>query len=78
MRKRKPKTMNRISRTEIIITLALICPLYIVFVEHDELFILFLIELSFLALIGVMFFIMVWTALKVSEWLQKLLERWTK
>ncbi len=70
--------MNRISRTEIIITLALICPLYIVFVEHDELFILFLIELSFLALIGVMFFIMVWTALKVSEWLQKLLERWTK
>ena len=70
--------MNRISRTEIIITLALICPLYIVFVEHDELFILFLIELSFLALIGVMFFIMVWTALKVSEWLRKLLERWTK
>lgn len=70
--------MDKLSKTEIIITLALICPLYMVFVEHDELFMLFLLELSFLAVIGLMFWVMVWTAIKISEWLKKLLERWIK
>ena len=78
MRKRKQKRMDRLAKTEIIITLALIAPLYMLFIEHDELFLLFLIEMSFLAFIGLMFFVMVWTALKISEWIQKLLERWTR
>jgi len=70
--------MDRLAKTEIIITLALIGPVYMLFIEHDELFLLFLIEMSFLAFIGLMFFVMVWTALKLSEWIQKLLERWTR
>ena len=70
--------MDRLAKTEIIITLALIAPLYMLFIENDELFLLFLIEMSFLAFIGLMFFVMVWTALKISEWIQKLLERWTR
>ena len=78
MRKRKQKRMDRLAKTEIIITLALIAPLYMLFIEHDELFLLFLIEMSFLAFIGLMFFVMVWTALKISKWIQKLLERWTR
>ena len=79
MRKRKPKNrMDRLAKTEIIITLALIAPLYMLFIEHDELFMLFLLEISFMAVIGLMFFIMVWTALKISEWIQRILERWLR
>ena len=71
MRKRKPKNrMDKLSRTEMIITLA--------FIEHDELFMPFLLEISFMAVIGLMFFIMVWTALKISEWIQRILERWLR
>lgn len=70
--------MDRLAKTEIIITLALIGPVYMLFIEHDELFLLFLIEMSFLAIIGLMFLVIVWTALKISEWIQKLLERWTR
>ena len=43
--------MDKLAKTEIIITLALIAPLYMLFIEHDELFLLFLIEMSFLAAI---------------------------
>lgn len=79
MRKRKRKNrMDKLSRTEMIITLAMLCPLWLVFIEHDELFILFLLEISFMAVIGLMFFIMVWTALKISEWIQRILERWLR
>lgn len=79
MRKRKPKNrMDKLSRTEMIITLAMLCPLWLVFIEHDEMFMLFLLEISFMAVIGLMFFIMVWTALKISELIQRILERWLR
>lgn len=79
MKKREQKNrMDKLSRTEIIITLAMLCPLWLVFIEHDELFILFLLEILFMAVIGLMFFIMVWTALKISEWIQRILERWLR
>lgn len=76
MKKREQKNRtDKLSRTEMIITLAMLCPLWLVFIEHDELFMLFLLEISFMAVIGLMFFIMVWTALKISEWIQRILER---
>lgn len=46
--------MNKLSRPEIIVTLSLLPAVFMVFVEHDELFILFLIELGFLCIIGLM------------------------
>ena len=61
-----------------IITLALICPLWLVFIEHDDIFMLFLLELSFMAVIGLMFWIMVIIALKIAELIQKIVERWMR
>ena len=62
-------------RADIILTLALIAPLFLIFVEHDEGFMLFLIEIGFLAIIGLMYVGIVLTALAVTNFIQKLLWR---
>lgn len=76
-REQKNRT-DKLSKTEVIITLALICPLWLVFIEHDDIFMLFLLELSFMAVIGLMFWIMVIIALKIAELIQKIVERWMR
>lgn len=79
MKKREQKNRtDKLSKTEVIITLALICPLWLVFIEHDDIFMLFLLELSFMAVIGLMFWIMVIIALKIAELIQKIAERWMR
>ena len=76
-REQKNRT-DKLSKTEVIITLALICPLWLVFIEHDDIFMLFLLELSFMAVIGLMFWVMVIIALKIAELIQKIVERWMR
>lgn len=76
-REQKNRT-DKLSKAEVIITLALICPLWLVFIEHDDIFMLFLLELSFMAVIGLMFWIMVIIALKIAELIQKIVERWMR
>lgn len=76
-REQKNRT-DKLSKTEVIITLALICPLWLVFIEHDDIFMLFLLELSFMAVIGLMFWVMVIIALKITELIQKIAERWMR
>lgn len=76
-RERKNRT-DKLSKTEVIITLALICPLWLVFIEHDDIFMLFLLELLFMAVIGLMFWAMVIIALKIAELIQKIVERWMR
>lgn len=79
MKKREQKNKtDKLSKTEVIITLALICPLWLVFIEHDDIFMLFLLELSFMAVIGLMFWVMVIIALKIAELIQKIAERWMR
>ncbi len=79
MKKREQKNRtDKLSKTEVIITLALICPLWLVFIEHDDIFMLFLLELSFMAVIGLMFWVMVIIALKIAELIQKIAERWMR
>ena len=79
MKKREQKNRtDKLSKTEVIITLALICPLWLVFIEHDDIFMLFLLELSFMAVIGLMFWAMVIIALKIAELIQKIVERWMR
>lgn len=79
MKEREQKNRkDKLSKTEVIITLALICPLWLVFIEHDDIFMLFLLELSFMAVIGLMFWIMVIIALKIAELIQKIAERWMR
>ena len=76
-REQKNRT-DKLSKTEVIITLALICPLWLMFIEHDDIFMLFLLELSFMAVIGLMFWVMVIIALKIAEMVQKIVERWMR
>ena len=76
-REQKNRT-DKLSKTEVIITLALICPLWLVFIEHDDIFMLFLLELSFMAVIGLMFWVMVIIALKIAKLIQKIVERWMR
>lgn len=79
MKKREQKNRtDKLSKTEVIITLALICPLWLVFIEHDDIFMLFLLELSFMAVIGLMFWVIVIIALKIAELIQKIVERWMR
>lgn len=67
--------MDKLSRPEIIITLAMIAPLILVFIEHDEGFILFLIEIGFIAIIGLMYVGFVLTAIVITEFVKKIIWR---
>ena len=47
--------MNKLSRPEVIVFISVLPILFMIFVEHDELLVLFLIELGFMGVIGLMY-----------------------
>ena len=65
--------------TIIIFILSMLVPFYLVFVEHDEAFILLLIEIAFIAVIGLIYvalvFLAMWIVNAVSRLLYALKER---
>lgn len=67
--------MDKLSRTEVILTLSLIAPVILVFIEHNEGFMLFLLEMGFLGIVALMYTGLVLIALIVTEFIEKLLWR---
>jgi hypothetical protein len=65
--------------TIIILILSMLVPFYWVFIKHDEFFILLLIEIAFMAIIGLMYvalvFLAMWTVNAISRLLYALKER---
>lgn len=67
--------MDRSSRIELIITLLLSILVIVVFARYNEGFMLFLLEIAFLVIIGLMYTGLVLLALIVTEFIGKLLWR---
>lgn len=63
--------MNKLLRPEIIVTLSLLPAVFLVFVERDELFMLFLIELGFLCAIGFAYVGLVLATLAIASLIKK-------
>ena len=65
--------------TTVILILAMLVPFYLVFVEHDEAFILLLIEIAFIAIVGGIYVALVlltmWIVNAISRLLYALKER---
>lgn len=65
--------------TIILLILSMLVPFYWVFIKHDEFFILLLIEIAFMAIIGLMYvalvFLAMWAVNAVSRLLYALKER---
>lgn len=65
--------------TIILLILSMLVPFYWVFIKHDEFFILLLIEIAFMAIIGLMYvalvFLAMWIANAISRLLYALKER---
>ena len=59
--------------TIIILILAMLVPFYWVFVKHDEAFILLLIEIAFIAVIGLMYVALVLLAMWIVNAISRLL-----
>ena len=57
----------------IIFILSMLVPFYLIFVEHDEAFILLLIEIAFLAVIGLMYVALVLLALWITNAISRLI-----
>ena len=51
--------MNKLSRPEVIVFISVLPILFMVFVEHDEMFILCLIELGFLLIVGLLYVLLI-------------------
>ena len=67
--------MDRSSRIELIITLLLSILVIVVFARYNEGFMLFLLEIFFIAIIGAIYTGLVFIALIVAEFIEKLLWR---
>lgn len=59
--------------TIIILILAMLVPFYLVFVEHDEAFILLLIEIAFIAVIGLIYVALVLLAMWIVNAISRLI-----
>ena len=68
--------MNKLlSRPEIIVFISVLPILFMIFVEHDELLVLFLIELGFMGVIGLMYVVTVIVAIAIVDLIGKILRR---
>lgn len=67
--------MDRSSRIELIITLLLSILVIVVFARYNEGFMLFLLEIFFIAIIGAIYTGLVFIALILTEFIEKLLWR---
>ena len=68
--------MNKLlSRPEIIVFISVLPILFMIFVEHDELLVLFLIELGFMGVIGLMYVVAVIVAIAIVDLIGKILRR---
>ena len=61
--------------TTVILILAMLVPFYLVFVEHDEAFILLLIEIAFIAIIGGIYVALVLLAMWIVNAISRLIGR---
>lgn len=57
----------------IILILAMLVPFYWVFIKHDEFFILLLIEIAFMAIIGLMYVALVFLAMWIVNAVSRLI-----
>lgn len=57
--------MNKLSRPEIIIFMSVLPILFMIFIEHDEMFLLCLIELGFLLIVGLLYAAIVILIIKI-------------
>lgn len=67
--------MNKLSRPEVIVFISVLPILFTIFIDHDELFILFLIELGFMAIIGITYTVLVIIVVSLCEWIEKKLNK---
>lgn len=67
--------MNKSSKIEVIIMLLLVISVIVVFAKYDEGFMLFLLEIAFLVIIGLIYTGIVLVALILTEFIGKLLWR---
>lgn len=67
--------MNKSSKIEVIIMLLLVISVIVVFAKYDEGFMLFLLEIAFLVIIGLIYTGLVLVALILTEFIGKLLWR---
>ena len=67
--------MNKLLRPEVIVFISVLPILFMIFVEHDELLMLFLIELGFMAIIGIMYTVPVVIVVSLCDWIEKKLNK---
>lgn len=61
--------------TIILLILSMLVPFYWVFIKHDEFFILLLIEIAFIAIIGLMYVALVFLAMWVVNMLGRIINK---
>ena len=61
--------------TIILLILSMLVPFYWVFIKHDEFFILLLIEIAFMAIIGLMYVALVFLAMWVVNILGRIINK---
>ena len=67
--------MNKLSRLEVIVFISVLPIMFMIFVEHDEFLMLFLIEIAFIVIIGLLYTIPVVIMVYLSEWIKKKLNK---
>ena len=67
--------MNKLSRPEVIVFISVLPILFMIFVEHDELLVLFLIELGFMGVIGLMYVVAVIVTIAIVDLALKIIRR---